>query len=73
MKKKDLAQPVVLQQMKSTPKVVPGAALAMAQAGVGGFFRGVGIQPPTRFILYSYIVALAYIRLIVVHPMNPML
>ena len=37
------------------------------------YFSGVGIQPPTRFILYSYIVALAYIRLIVIHPMNPML
>ena len=32
-----LPQPLVWQQMKSTPKVVPGAAPAMAQAGVGGF------------------------------------
>ena len=31
-----LPQPLVWQQMKSTPKVVPGAAPAMAQAGVGG-------------------------------------
>ena len=32
-----LPQPLVWQQMKSTPKVVPGAAAAIAQAGVGGF------------------------------------
>ena len=31
----------------STPAVVTGAAPALAKAGVGGFFRGVGI-PPTR-------------------------
>ena len=32
-----LPQPLVWQQMKSTPKVAPGAAPAMAQAGVGGY------------------------------------
>ena len=53
-----LPQTVVWQQMKSTPKVVPGAAPAMAQAGVGGYIyiyvRHIYIYVYTCTYIYKY-------------------